>query len=337
MEEIWKDLVCQDIRIGWYEVSNLGKVRYKNTKRLMSPFDSRGYMRVGLMTDTRGQQKFPVHRLVASAFVPGFTEERHFVNHIDGNKRNNIAQNLEWVTASENTRHAIRTGLLQIVKGEDNGGTNLTNDQARRMLQVLKDSRGCVRGTKMILADEGINVTSGIISHVKEGSTWNFISKEYFDTDYFKTHQVTTMIIREICKTLAWNDGDISDCYDHMKSIDAEISRELIGLIKDKRLWKRISDRYFLKEEFDPNSNIYHTMYSIKDGYSGYVYITPRITAAAQYIRYYSDLNYDIIYDKLFNMEETIRRFHITYIKPSSMSRMNDAKYNEVLDRVKHG
>lgn len=47
-----------------------------------------------------------IHRLVAHAFCEGFSEIRNTVNHIDGNKFNNKASNLEWVSQSENNKHA---------------------------------------------------------------------------------------------------------------------------------------------------------------------------------------------------------------------------------------
>lgn len=49
-----------------------------------------------------------IHRLMAKTFLPG---EKEHVNHIDGNKQNNSLDNLEWATPSENSQHAVDTGL----------------------------------------------------------------------------------------------------------------------------------------------------------------------------------------------------------------------------------
>ena len=185
-QEIWRPIVCQDIHEGWYEVSNKGRVRSASTKRLLSPFFSKGYMRIGLMTYERHQQKFPVHRLVAMAFVEGYSEERHFVNHINGNKLCNEAYNLEWVTASENTIHAIRTGLLKVVTGERNGHASVSEIEARRICEVLVETNGDVPLTFNIVKNEGVSVvSSGMIYHIRNKGTWINVSDEYFQKEDF--------------------------------------------------------------------------------------------------------------------------------------------------------
>ncbi len=114
-QEIWKPI---DGYSGIYEVSNLGNVRsYRNGKhgtRIVPYFivGQRGkhYRNVVLCDKDKGQKSAYVHALVAKHFVPnpnGFNE----INHIDGDKMNNRADNLEWCTHKENMEHARKTGL----------------------------------------------------------------------------------------------------------------------------------------------------------------------------------------------------------------------------------
>lgn len=68
-----------------------------------------GYLRVELWDRGRGK-KHSIHRLLAEAFIPN-PEGKPQVNHIDGDKTNNALSNLEWVTQSENQKHAYKIGL----------------------------------------------------------------------------------------------------------------------------------------------------------------------------------------------------------------------------------
>lgn len=107
MKEIWKDIPKYE---GLYQVSNMGNVKNYITGCILSPtYCKSNYLKVKL---SYGPQKtIMVHRLVAEAFCPNPFEKPQ-VNHKDANKENNRADNLEWVTAKENTAHAINLGLF---------------------------------------------------------------------------------------------------------------------------------------------------------------------------------------------------------------------------------
>ena len=93
-----------------YEVSNLGRVRRCIDNFIYKPrLMSSGYHYIGLRKKPGGKTKnVSLHRLVLSSFT-GLQEGKD-VNHKDGNKHNNRLNNLEWVTPSENSLHAHRTG-----------------------------------------------------------------------------------------------------------------------------------------------------------------------------------------------------------------------------------
>lgn len=93
-----------------YEISNIGRVRNKNTGQIKTlNLRSNGYLYAHFTEDGKQYLK-AVHRLVAKAFIPN-PENKPFVNHIDGVKTNALPSNLEWCTPSENSKHAYETGL----------------------------------------------------------------------------------------------------------------------------------------------------------------------------------------------------------------------------------
>ena len=89
-----------------YSVTNFGEIiSHKRKKdRVLKPGDNgRGYL--GVVLSLNGNLKFTkIHRLVAKAFCKGYSPKLE-VNHIDENKTNNNANNLEWVTQKENANH----------------------------------------------------------------------------------------------------------------------------------------------------------------------------------------------------------------------------------------
>ena len=96
-----------------YEVSNQGRVRNAHTGLVLRLRKCRsGYFDV--LLNYKGQEKrFYVHSLVATAFVEGWREGLE-VNHKNGVKTDNRAENLEWVTSSENHQHARDVLLLEV-------------------------------------------------------------------------------------------------------------------------------------------------------------------------------------------------------------------------------
>jgi hypothetical protein len=109
--EIWKE-IPEEITLGKnnYFVSNKG--RFKNNKgKIMNLKISGHYITVSFRNEDKNKT-YQLHRIVAQLFVTK-SENKLFVNHIDGNKENNYAENLEWVTKSENTKHAYKIGLIK--------------------------------------------------------------------------------------------------------------------------------------------------------------------------------------------------------------------------------
>ncbi len=105
--EEWRDIAeYEDI----YEVSSLGNVRNKKTRRILKPAIRGGYALVGLCKNSKGKT-IPVHRLVATAFIPN-PDNKPQVNHIDKVRNNNCVNNLEWNSAAENNAHRSQ-GVIQ--------------------------------------------------------------------------------------------------------------------------------------------------------------------------------------------------------------------------------
>lgn len=178
MDEVWKPVQGYE---GRYEVSSSGKVktvgrfinaprgrqRWINEAELSTHITSRGYVQTMFKV---GQKNFPqlVHRLVATAFIEN-PESLPQVNHMDGNKLNNHASNLEWCTSKENCAHARRERLYEPARGQNAGGAKLTNEQVLEIRKRLSSGET----HESISLDYPVNRT--VITRIASGARWNGI------------------------------------------------------------------------------------------------------------------------------------------------------------------
>lgn len=182
MKEIWKPIVLKDIR-DIYEVSNLGRVRNKNTKQIKAQqANEQGYLRVGLLRNDCDMVRWKrVNRLVAIAFLvrpvkPGGPAHNQ-VNHLNGENDKNVVDNLEWTTRSKNQKHAFRLGL-QSINGEKNPRNVYTDNDAKLVCELLEVNNGIIKNVLKQLPLKKGNIRA-FVSNIKRRKIWTHISKNY--------------------------------------------------------------------------------------------------------------------------------------------------------------
>ena len=107
---MWKKFIYEGQETD-YSVSTEGEVRKDTTNYILSQSSQQDYKFVGLIINGK-QKRMRVHRMVALTFINN-PDNKPYVNHINGNRSDNNVENLEWVTPSENTQHAVNTGLFK--------------------------------------------------------------------------------------------------------------------------------------------------------------------------------------------------------------------------------
>ena len=105
-----KDLICFNIKEGYYKISENGEIYSSVSKKFLHiPKDKDGYLRVLLVCEDGKRRGFGVHRLVAETYLDN-PNNYPIVLHLDNNKSNNHYTNLKWGTIQENTQQAYDDG-----------------------------------------------------------------------------------------------------------------------------------------------------------------------------------------------------------------------------------
>jgi hypothetical protein len=128
---------------GRYEVSSEGQIRshlHGKLRYLKLCADPRGYIPVNLSEPDGKRKRYWLHRLVAIVFIPN-PQNRKEVNHKNGVKSDCRVANLEWVSRSQNIRHAYEQGLITTIgqRGARNFNTKLTDAKVLEMRRLYAE------------------------------------------------------------------------------------------------------------------------------------------------------------------------------------------------------
>lgn len=139
MEE-WKDIIGYE---GVYQISSYGQVKNIETNKiLIGDKNNLGYRRVTLYKPIK--KRYFIHRLVAIHFCEGYSEGL-VVNHIDGDKNNNKATNLEWVTRSENDKHAYKMKLRKSYPCQFKRRIIAYDAKTKELIKIYENTGECER------------------------------------------------------------------------------------------------------------------------------------------------------------------------------------------------
>ena len=166
---------------GALEVSSYGRVKsnLRDGRILKTTVDKKGYHRLR-MTINREKYAFKLHRLVAIAFVPN-PDNKPQVNHIDGNKNNNAASNLEWASNLENAHHAMKAGLWDAVYQ----ATLKENESRKKPIIAFKDGQA-IEFSSIADAERAIgtrHITDVLKGKRRQAKGYVFAYKEGGDVD----------------------------------------------------------------------------------------------------------------------------------------------------------
>ena len=220
-----------DNELTMYDIYDDGRVQNRFTKEFLKTYrNSSGYEVIAIRSSynkSKYYRKF-IHRLVAENFVKNTNNEKT-VNHIDGKKYNNTAENLEWISQRENNIHAYKTGLHKPIDPDKVTFTKYTKDQVRRACEMIAEDK-----VSMFDIEKETGIPVKTLYDIRRHRTWKSISKDYVFPEY---HQVYTPgsdyhLINEI-KKLVRSGLKNQEIYD---TLGIERTKKLSKIMTDHRM-----------------------------------------------------------------------------------------------------
>lgn len=179
LDEEFRYVTYPGVRPFRYAVTNYGNVICLPKKRILSPFDRKGYYALELAGEEIGTKiKVSVHRLVAYEFVDGRDVENgvDVVNHKNSCTHNNYASNLEWCTISQNVKHALNNDNTYFAQRK------FDKDDARKICSLFVEGYSAIEVYRMLTGCESSHEnksTYTTIKNIYDRKTYRNVSKHY--------------------------------------------------------------------------------------------------------------------------------------------------------------
>lgn len=216
-----------------YLVDEAGNLYNAKTLKKKAQFVNRdGYKVVDIYVNNKAT-RYTMHRIVAIAFIPN-PENKPCVNHIDGDKQNNRVSNLEWVTYSENTKHAFAINLIKPRLGEENNQATITEAQAHEICDLMQQG---FRNKE--IRERMVGVSKDVIEFIRYRKTWTHVSCNY--KFHNRPSTLSEETVRWICERL--QEG-LRICEVVKLSNNPRVDKTRVRMIKARKLFKDIVKYY---------------------------------------------------------------------------------------------